>query len=425
MCFKLVRIREFKRTSFVLLRAQLRWTAVTETGAANMVVTKDKLVKLDFGSAKQRASRLAMAVALLSVTGCSTPDWVNPVTWFEDDEATGPIESNQPDANAEGGEYPKLGKTPPVPGQTISIAEAETIENGLRADRQNAEYTDQQLRADTAIQPLPKPKPVAPPPAPEAEETATGPEITPVPPAPVAATPLAAPVSPQTANGVKLMPQAAPVTTPEQAYARQVPGANTVVISGNGVQDVFQQQLAASAATTTTLPANTQFQSYPVAPLNNSAVTVAPIIQDTYNQPVALGYGSATGNAAGVSGVSSGSYGTPDAVLYFETGSARVGQGDMNKLRQIAQAQSASGATVKVVGHASSRTRELPLDRHKMVNLRMSQQRSTNVVQALIKLGVPSQKIIVESKSDSEPVTREAMPSDEAKNRRTEIFLVN
>ncbi len=155
-------------------------------------------------------------------------------------------------------------------------------------------------------------------------------------------------------------------------------------------------------------------------------MSVAPIIQDTYNQPVALGYGASAGVAAsGFNAPQDGALGTPIAVLYFETGSSRVGQGDMNKLRSVAQAQQSSGATVKVVGHASSRTRELPLDRHMMVNLRMSQERSTNVVKNLIKLGIPSQKIIVEARSDSEPLTREAMPSDEAKNRRTEIFLVN
>ena len=403
-----------------------------------MVVTMNRLVNLSEHDLKKGASKLILGIALLSIAGCSTPDWVNPGNWFDDDEAPVPIENTQPSAENVDGEYPKLGSTPSIPGQTISIEEAETIENGLNADRENAKYTDEKLRADTTVQPLPKPKPVV---TEEASSlpvsTQEGPAIAAVPAAPVSTVPLK-PVAPaplnqiptpqQTANGVKLMPNAAPVTTLDQAYARQVPGSNTVVISGNGVNDVFQKQLAASAATTTTLPANTQFQSYPVTPLNNSAVTVAPIVQDTYNQPVALGYGSATGNPnykGSYAGNTGNVGGLPDAVLFFETGSSRVGQGDMNKLRQIAQTQRNSGAIVKVVGHASSRTRELPLDRHMMVNLRMSQERSTNVVKTLINLGVPSQQIVVEAKSDSAPLTREAMPSDEAKNRRTEIFLVN
>lgn len=403
-----------------------------------MVVTENKLVDFNADKLKKGASKLAILTAMLAVAGCSSPDWVNPTNWFEEDNAPVPIENSVPTAEAVNsagdGEYPKLGSTPAVPGKTISIEEADTIQNGLKADRDNAEYTDQKLRADTAIQPLPTPKPVVVEPA---EPTATqatqaGPAVAPVPVAPVAAAPLSAPAPmtapqiptpTQTSNGVKLMPNAAPITTPEQAYARQVPASNTVVISGNGVEDVFQKQLAASAATTTTLPASTQFQSYSVAPLNNSAVSVAPIIQDTYNQPVAMGYGSTPGTPQMQSSFAIA--GNADAVIYFEMGSSRVGAGDMGKIRKLAAAQANSGGVVKVVGHASSRTRELPLDRHMMVNLRMSQERATNVVKALIGQGVASQSIVVESKSDSTPVTREAMPSDEAKNRRVEVFLVN
>ncbi len=96
----------------------------------------------------------------------------------------------------------------------------------------------------------------------------------------------------------------------------------------------------------------------------------------------------------------------------------------MQKIADIAAMQRQTGATVRVVGHASSRTRQLPVGRHKMVNLRMSQDRSSSVVKALISRGVNPQNISVESVSDSMPVTRESMPSEEAKNRRTEIFLV-
>ncbi|WP_169568715.1 OmpA family protein [Sneathiella limimaris] len=415
-----------------------------------MVVTKIIPFELEVESLKRGASRMAIAASFLALAGCSTPDWVNPVNWFED-TADAPQQIEQPEeevakapatSSDEDGEFPKLGDTPPVPGKTISIKDAETIEQGLKADKEKAQYTDQKLRADTAIQPLPTPKPVeAPAPAaaaPSASVASSGPLTAPATVAPVTSAPLTAPKpvsagtaptlaapSQATQGGVKLMPNAAPVTTPEDAYAQRVPGGNTVVISGSGVNDVYQRQLAASAATTTTLPASTQFQSYPVQPLNNSAVAVSPIVQDTYNQPVALGYGNATGVGGAAQNVGYSSYGEPAAIIHFEVGSSRVGSGDMSKLRSIAKQYGQQGGIVKVVGHASSRTRELPLDRHKLVNLRMSQERATSVVKALINLGVPSESIAVESKSDLMPLTREAMPSDEAKNRRTEIFLVN
>ncbi len=372
-----------------------------------------------FGSndLKKGASKLVMGAALLAITGCSTPDWVNPVNWFDDEEAAQPVETV-----AANGEYPKLGEVPDVAGQTVSIQEASTIQDGLKADRQNAQYTDDNLRAATTPQAMPVPQaPVV--------QAATGPDVTPSPSQPVTSAQLTQPVAaanqfPTTAQapgGLKLMPNAAPITTPQQAYARQVPGGSTVVISGAGVSDVYQKQLAASAATTSTLPANMQFQSFAVQPLGATAVAVPQVVRDTYNSPVALGYGAATGlRPTGLS-----SMGKPAAVIYFETGSSQLGAADLSKLRQIVQTSQQTGATIKVVGHASSRTRQLPVDRHKIVNLRMSQERSGIVVNRLIRLGVTPNKIIVESLSDSTPITREAMPSDEAKNRRTEIFLVN
>ena len=376
------------------------------------MVKQISILDIDLESMKKGLSRAAMISVLLAVSGCSsTPDWVNPVNWWGDDE-----EEAATEVAATEGEYPALGSVPDKAGQTISVQDAENIREGLQADRSNAEYTDQQLRAETSAQP-PAPKPT-----PQAPVNQDGPAVTPSPSANVNSGQLAAPTQ-QTQNGVKLMPNAAPVTTPEQAYARQVPGSNTVVISGNSTEDVFQKQLQASAATTTTLPANTQFQSYQPVPMNNSAVAVSPIVQDTFNRPVQLGYGSATGQQ-GYTGASFVAGLKPDAVIYFETGSARVGGGDMRKIAEIAAKQRQTGATVRVVGHASSRTRQLPLDRHKMVNLRMSQERSSAVVKALISRGVNTQNISVEAVSDSKPLTRESMPSEEAKNRRTEIFLV-
>jgi outer membrane protein OmpA-like peptidoglycan-associated protein len=407
---------------------------------AAMMAKQITFQKLKLADLKKGASRSAMLIAVLTVAGCSTPDWADPTEWFEDDENRPQQIEGQKGEAAENGEYPKLGTVPAQAGNTISIQEAENIEQGLNADRTNAEYTDEKLRADTAVQSTPAPKPIAPP-APAASAASTGPAVTAAPKPAVSSNQLGAPTKPvqvvnqptsgnfpqtQQVQGAKLIPNAAPITTPQQAYARQVPGSGTVVISGAGVQDVFQKQLAASAATTTTLTASNQFQSYPVQPIGNSAVSVSPIVRDVYNQPVALGYGAAANNGAIGSPVGASSYAglKPAAVIHFEVGSSRVGAGDRNKLAQIAQMQKQTGAFVKVVGHASSRTRQLPLDRHKLVNLRMSQDRSSSVVKGLIAMGVPTQAIQVEASSDSQPVTRESMPSEEAKNRRTEIFLV-
>jgi len=411
---------------------------------------------LDLEGVKNGVSKAALMAAMLAISACSTPDWADPTEWFDGDSSgvSRPSQIEQPKD-----EYPALGSVPDEAGKNVSIQEASDITEGLKADRENAQYTDEKLRADTVPQAMPKPK--APVVLPQAAASApTGPAVPAVPASNVAAAPIPSPVQipsvgvpkpvsvpsigqisqvgqtstvgqipqvSQSSTGVKLMPNAAPVTTPQQAYSRIAPGTGTTVISGTGVNNVFQQQLAASAATTTSLPANMQFQSYPAQPLGPSAVTVSPIVRDTYNNPVATGYGanvggvSAQGGAYGVPAVSGAQ---PDAVIYFETGSSRIGAGDRAKLGKLIQAQKQTGAFIRVVGHASSRTRELPEDRHMLVNLRMSQQRASAVVATLIKMGADTNKVILESVSDRSPITREAMPSAEAKNRRTEIFLV-
>ncbi|MEX0582617.1 MAG: OmpA family protein, partial [Sneathiella sp.] len=62
---------------------------------------------------------------------------------------------------------------------------------------------------------------------------------------------------------------------------------------------------------------------------------------------------------------------------------------------------------------------------HKIVNLSASQARATAVADYLLKAGVAPARLVVESVSDTQPLVDEPMPNAEAKNRRTEIFLLN
>ena len=78
---------------------------------------------------------------------------------------------------------------------------------------------------------------------------------------------------------------------------------------------------------------------------------------------------------------------------------------------------------IKVVGHSSSRTANMPLDRHLVYNFERSQARATAVARELIKEGVPADKVLVEAVGDSQPVYYESMPQGEEGNRRAEIFV--
>ena len=111
------------------------------------------------------------------------------------------------------------------------------------------------------------------------------------------------------------------------------------------------------------------------------------------------------------------------AVLYFGVGSAAISAKGRKALRTIAKVHRARGGTVRVIGHASSRTRELSFDRHNLVNFGVSIARARAVGDALVKYGVAQSAVMVSAKSDNEPVYYESMPSGEAGNRRVQVYI--
>ena len=78
---------------------------------------------------------------------------------------------------------------------------------------------------------------------------------------------------------------------------------------------------------------------------------------------------------------------------------------------------------IRIVGHASSRTANMPVDKHLMVIFQKSQARATDVDKELIREGIPADKVLVEAVGDSQPVYYESMPKGEDGNRRAEIFV--
>ena len=87
--------------------------------------------------------------------------------------------------------------------------------------------------------------------------------------------------------------------------------------------------------------------------------------------------------------------------------------------------QRKNGGQVRVVGHASSRTRNLSPLLHKMTNFEVSASRADRVAGELMRLGVNKKDILIAAVSDADPAYYETMPSGEAGNRRTEIYIAN
>ena len=112
------------------------------------------------------------------------------------------------------------------------------------------------------------------------------------------------------------------------------------------------------------------------------------------------------------------------ATIQFNHSSTRLGARDRQLISTVASAYQQQGGTVLVVGHASSRTRQLANSRHEVANFKVSFARANAVAQALIRAGVSSERVTVEAVADDQPVYSEAMPTGEAGNRRAEIFFL-
>lgn len=144
--------------------------------------------------------------------------------------------------------------------------------------------------------------------------------------------------------------------------------------------------------------------------------------------PVVIGGGSGgvmpavTGAPSSVPGLPAG--GEPVAVIQFDFGSSALDGRDRRVLRQVADLQARQGGFIKVVGHSSLFTENMPQDRHMLVNFTTSVARAEAVARALRQEGVPPEVIDVAAVGDREPLYLEVMPSGEAGNRRVEVFLV-
>lgn len=115
----------------------------------------------------------------------------------------------------------------------------------------------------------------------------------------------------------------------------------------------------------------------------------------------------------------------PTEIIYFPGDTTNLSRSAMSQVRSAVAVFQATGsnATIKVVGHASSRTANMPVERHLEVIFQKSQARANAVAQALIKAGVPADRVQIEAVGDSQPIYYESMPKGEDGNRRAEIFV--
>ena len=400
-------------------------------------------------------SPLRVAALLLIGIGlgaCSTvPSWVDPTTWL------GPDVSDQTQA-ADDGQYPDLSNMPDRPAPASTPDERAQVASSLAAARNNTEYSAETLRGGT--EPAAAPPPAAAPSrqVAKAEERAGAAEAPPAgEEAPPPSQPKAAPVT-EVATAAE--PPAAPPSSGEPAVPA-VPAFSTASTDGiPGIQPAVPADASLGFQSSKAPPLDASVGQFVPQPIiaryaqtaSVSAAVAAPAVsagqtglkappgtrraavgtgEDNVGGPETMS-GAVVANltalqspAAGASVYASPNGLPPVAVVLFPNDTIAVDSAGQEQVRAAVEAYRARGGQgyLRVVGHSSSRTGNMSLARHMELNFRKSQQRATSVARALIRAGIPANKVLVNAVGDSQPVYYESMPSGEDGNRRAEIFL--
>ncbi len=352
-----------------------------------------------------RSALCAAALVLLTSACSSVPDAVNPVAWV--DAVTGDdnraAETQAPPGADE--QFPGLGRV------DEQAAERENLSGGLSADTAGRQYADsiqrQQEEPQNTLYAEDKPPAAA---APEVPAAAPAP-------APAPSSAAAAPA-----------PAPAPVPSTSVASASTVPAANDSAYAVDGdMRNRLAQQLAEIQARAadrgSLLPPNLSLSGgSPTVIVSSDGVQTVAGPQAGLQTLPGVGGSPALSNQGALPLPSSA---TRVATILFGNGSSALDTRDREILSAVARLQKQNNGTLRVIGHASQRTKNMDASRHRSTNLKMSVNRAESVASALRNLGVAADNILVAAVGDTEPVYREVMPSGEAGNRRTEIYLSN
>lgn len=153
--------------------------------------------------------------------------------------------------------------------------------------------------------------------------------------------------------------------------------------------------------------------SEPVVQYNRS-VDVYPVNGDEapYRQLKSIGNPAVTGDLA--------------QQIFFAYGSAKINRMDDRNLRELAQSLIHQGGDYKldIIGHASKRVNGVrsPIEK-KMINFKMAQKRANAVADKLLKAGAAPDWITSTSLGDEQPNKHRDGKSQEAADRRAEVYL--
>ncbi|HEX4193394.1 MAG TPA: OmpA family protein [Stellaceae bacterium] len=346
-----------------------------------------------------------LAVTLLGASGCSSvPDAVNPISWYRDatgiskNDDLGKGENEQNLAEGSNEPYPNLGNVPSAPDNQLSGVDRDKLEKSLVADRNNAQYSADNLRAGDVASTVPPPAP----PAPKSSSTsstatiASAPEPPPAPPAPPVTT--NAPTSPpQAASPPPPTPSPAATATPVPPPANKTTANNTQQRKPVRGSEAPPAESSLQSPSIPNLPQGETPTAAPPAPRNaqvaNAAPpssTRAPVLRPPGSAPTQQA--SAPGNAPATAAPHRPGISYRVADVSFAPGSAYLSGSLRGTIAEIVKIHSSEGGTIRIVGFGESTGKDAAV-----AGLTLALDRAQAVAVALTDSGVAAKDIAVEA----------------------------
>ena len=357
----------------------------------------------------------AVFVAIISLVGCSSlPNTINPAEWYKntinlisgEDVQNGKsgtqtdkaktyqrgVQSNKA-KNILSGEasIPKLSSVPKRPNPPVV--------KGLVSDKQKRKYAEPIARQGEASQMMAQ---QAPRPAPQPQQTSDVTALQKAPPA-IPASPV---TSAQIAPSLSKRPAVTYSSIQPKSFSLTPPAPSTPTMRANAFKSIADDPFATVVVSSNGVNVKSISAPNGVFAQAQSMASKSPVFAPNLRQSKVIN-------------------GTKVATILFQTGSSGLSGNDRKIIGQVVQLHQQRGGKVTVVGHASSRTRNMDPINHKMVNYGVSVNRADRIAKELRKMGMAPESIIVDARSDSMPLYYEIMPSGEAGNRRAEIYFNN
>ncbi len=357
-------------------------------------------------SPKRQMHLVVLLAATLGLVAC------NPVeTWRDWTGAS----KNDPDpetarntqnlAAGETADYPNLASVPPPPNRALTEAERENLTQSLIADRTNAKYSDERLRAGFPAVSAPAPPP-PPPPVPEVPKSAPpGPGGGAASPPAAASAPTETPASSAATTGPGPRKSGEPPEPGPMELSLEVPKVRSTP-NPEQVQPAPPPPYPAPPPTAANVPPATPRLPPPPAPAPPPAALGSTAYQAPPPPPVLA---PLAGSGRGVQKAPGPAVGTPVAEIRFAADSTSLSAEDRQTVGKIVPLYQQNPGRIRIIGYAGAGSGAA----EQLNSFRAALDRAQAVAAALTEAGVPSDKIAVEA----------APSGPDAPENRAEVML--